>query len=104
MSQSDEVALDATLDEFGILRYANRWVALTPAETTALTLLLQSFGRVVSRTLLSRAVWPDREPTPDRRSIHVLVFRLRKRIEPLGLAIATIRGQGFMLHEGMSNG
>ncbi len=89
---------ELTLDEFGILRHRDTWVALSPVETTVMTLLLQDYGSVVSSPSLARAVWPEEEPRPERRGVHVIIFRLRKRIEPLGVAIATIRGQGFMLH------
>lgn len=89
---------EVTLDDFGILRYRDHWVALTPTEHTVMRLLLDGFGRVVTGEELARAVWPDDEPSPERRGVHVIVCRLRKRLKPLHVAIATIRGRGFMLH------
>jgi DNA-binding response OmpR family regulator len=96
---NDEPALiGVSLDRYGILRYGDRWVALSKAEQAVMSMLLSAFGGVVARDALERSVWPDREPERSRRSIHVVVFRLRKRIAPLGLAISTIRSEGFLMH------
>lgn len=87
-----------SLDKYGVLRCDDLFVALAPAEQTVMRVLLAHFGRVVPREQLNMAMWPDRAPDPTRRQIDVLVYRLRRRIEPIGLAIATIRTQGFLLH------
>jgi DNA-binding response OmpR family regulator len=88
----------ATLDQFGILRAGDRWTALTDRERTVMSMLLDGYGDVVLRADLNQALWPEREPDYEPRTIHVLIHRLRKQIAPLGLAIATIRTHGFMLH------
>lgn len=89
--------VEVSIDEYGILRYADHWVALAPAERTVMAMLLEAFGHVVSRTAICLAVWPDEEPNPRKRTIDVILYRVRKRIEPFGLAVATIRRQGFIL-------
>jgi DNA-binding response OmpR family regulator len=61
-------------------------------------LLLASFGTVVPSAELNEALWPDRDPDYEPRTIHVVIHRLRKQISPLGYAIATIRAHGFLLH------
>lgn len=83
------------LDANGILRYRGQWVALPPLETRMTRLLLSRFGAVVSREALARAGWPD--GVTGRNALDVHVLRLRRRIEPLGLAIRTVRSRGYLL-------
>jgi DNA-binding winged helix-turn-helix (wHTH) protein len=84
-----------TIDEYDLLHRGDRWVALSPSEAAAVTLLLDRYGRVVGRDRLEAAVWPD--ATPPRSLLNQLVIRVRKRIEPLGLEVATVRGRGYLL-------
>ena len=83
------------LDRDGLLRWRDRWVAVSPHEEAALHVLLDRWGRMVPRASLSAAVWPD--GLPSGRALNTLVGRLRKRLEPLGLTIETIRARGFLL-------
>jgi DNA-binding winged helix-turn-helix (wHTH) protein len=83
------------LDPDGLLRRGSRWVALSPHEEEVLRLLLSRWGRMVPRASLVDAVWPDGS-TSDR-ALNTLVGRLRRRLEPLGLTIETIRARGFLL-------
>ena len=87
-----------TLDEFGILRHGDKWVALTHQEQIVMALLLERFDHVVPRAELNAKLWPDRDPAREARTIHVVICRLRKQLVPLGLAVATIRTHGFVLH------
>lgn len=89
---------NVSIDKYGVLRCDDHFVALAPAEQTAMRVLLAHFGRVVPRQQLNAAVWPAKDFDPSRRQIDVLVYRLRRRIGPIGLAITTIRSQGFLLH------
>lgn len=89
---------NVSLDKYGVLRCDDHFVALAPAEQTVMRVLLAQFGSVVPRDELNAAVWPSKDFDPARRQIDVLVYRLRRRIAPIGLAIATIRSQGFLLH------
>jgi DNA-binding response OmpR family regulator len=50
---------------------------------------------VVSRDALARAGWPD--GAPGRNALDVHVLRLRRRLEPLGLVIRTVRSRGYVL-------
>lgn len=84
-----------SLDEDGVLRVDRRWVALPPVEARLTAALLDRFGAVVSREVLAKAGWPD--GAPGRNALDVHVLRLRRRLEPLGLAIRTVRSRGYVL-------
>jgi DNA-binding winged helix-turn-helix (wHTH) protein len=57
--------------------------------------LVRRFGAVVSRDDLVAAGWPGREP--DRNALDVHVLRLRRRLQPVRLAIRTVRSRGYLL-------
>ena len=77
------------LDEDGVLRVGDRWVALPPVEARLTRALLARYGAVVSRDALGRAGWPS--GTPGRNALDVHMLRLRRRLSPLALAIRTVR-------------
>ena len=83
------------LDTDGVLRFRGKWVSLPPLETRMMQALLDRFGAVVSRETLTRAGWPD--GITGRNALDVHVLRLRRRVEPLGLAIRTVRSRGYLL-------
>ncbi|HYF44961.1 MAG TPA: helix-turn-helix domain-containing protein [Acidimicrobiales bacterium] len=83
------------LDEDGVLRADDGWVALPPVESRLAAQLLDRWGAVVSRADLARAGWPA--GAPGRNALDVHVLRLRRRLEPLGLAIRTVRSRGYLL-------
>jgi hypothetical protein len=85
----------AGIDAHGVLRFGGRWVSLPPLETRMMELLLSRFGAVVSREALARAGWPD--GMTGRNALDVHVLRLRRRLEPLGLVIRTVRSRGYLL-------
>lgn len=87
-----------SLDAFGVLRRDESWVALPTLEAKVAARLLADIGDVVPTAALCHAVWPGRDIPPNNRPLSVLVFRLRRRIAPLGITISTIRSHGFMLH------
>lgn len=69
--------------------------ALPPAEARILEVLADPPGRVRSRTVLEQAVWAGRAHGP--RALDSRLFTLRARLVPVGLAIHSIRGRGFLL-------
>ena len=89
------VAAAPELDPDGVLRFGDRWVSLPPVETRLTAALLERFGAVVSRDVLSRAGWP--EGAPGRNALDVHVLRLRRRLTPVSLAIRTVRSRGYLL-------
>lgn len=84
-----------TIDADGVLRYATGWVSIPPVEARLIDALISRFRTVVGRDVLTRAGWPDKEPGRNALDVHVL--RLRRRIEPLGLAVRTVRSRGYLL-------
>jgi two-component system OmpR family response regulator len=90
------------LDDDGVLRVGGAWVSLPPVEARLTGALLARLGAVVSRDALGRAGWPD--GVPGRNALDVHVLRLRRRIQPLGLAIRTVRARGYLLEAASTNG
>jgi len=82
---------------------AGRPVELTVREFELLEFLMRYQGQVVSRETLARDVWKETaRTTPLDNVIDVHIARLRRKIdENQGpKLIHTVRGVGFMLHEG----
>lgn len=83
------------LDADGVIRYGERWAPLPPVEARLTTVLIRRFGAVVSRDELVAAGWPG--GTPGRNALDVHVLRLRRRLEPVRLAIRTVRSRGYLM-------
>ena len=79
------------------LRRAASTVALSPHQATFARLLLAAEGRVVSRAALCGAIWGG-GADPCGRALDDLAYRLRRRVEALGLDVVAARGRGFVLH------
>jgi len=94
-SASNQPCSDVSVDQNGVLRSHGSWVSLPPVEARLLIRLIEEEGQVVSREDLSAAGWPD--GSPGRNALDVRILRLRRRIEPLGLMIRTIRSKGYLL-------
>jgi DNA-binding response OmpR family regulator len=84
-----------TLDVDNVLRVGDRSLILAPIEVRLLREFLKSPGSVISREVLTRAVWPDGEPKSN--SLDVRLVQLRKRLAPLRLSIMTFPKHGYML-------
>lgn len=87
------------LDEDGVIRFGERWAPLPPVEARLTGALVDRFGAVVSRGDLAAAGWPD--GAPGRNALDVHVLRLRRRLEPVRLAIRTVRSRGYLLEPAM---
>jgi DNA-binding response OmpR family regulator len=83
------------LDADGVIRFGDRWAPLPPVEARLTGVLVRRFGAVVSRDDLVAAGWPDGRPGRNALDVHVL--RLRRRLEPVRLAIRTVRSRGYLL-------
>jgi DNA-binding response OmpR family regulator len=83
------------LDDDGVVRMGDGWVALPPVEARLAGALLDRFGAVVGREALARAGWPT--GAPGRNALDVHILRIRRRLGPLGLAIRTVRSRGYLL-------
>lgn len=89
------LTVEPTLDGDGVLRIGAKWAALPPIEARLVGTMLSRFGKVVSRDTLLQRGWPGEEPKRNVLDVHVL--RLRRRLEPLGLSIRTVRKRGYVL-------
>ena len=83
------------LDDDGVLRVGSQWVSLPPVEARLMAALLDRYGAVVSRDALARSGWPS--GAPGRNALDVHMLRLRRRLDPLDLAIRTVRSRGYLL-------
>lgn len=83
------------VDGDGVLRYANQWVALPPVEARLTRPLVERFGTVVGRDILTKVAWPEGAPVRNVLDVHML--RLRRRVAPLGVTITTVRSRGYLL-------
>jgi DNA-binding response OmpR family regulator len=83
------------LDADGVIRYFGRWAPLPPVEARLTDELVRRFGAVVSRDDLVAAGWPG--GSPGRNALDVHVLRLRRRLQPVRLAIRTVRSRGYLL-------
>jgi hypothetical protein len=90
--------LSPRLDDNGRLYVGSRWVALSPIECRLIELMLDKFGSLVRRDALVNAGWPKSEPSRNQLDVHIL--RLRRRLEPMGLRLRTVRSRGYALDHG----
>jgi len=70
-------------------------VPTTTFEYEILEYLVRAAGRIVSRDELTAALY-HRRSSPFDRAIDVHVSRLRKKLGPLGSAVRTVRGAGYL--------
>ncbi len=87
------------LDGFGELSFRGRRVFLSPIDEQLATALVASFDHGVPDAELFDKIWDG----GDASKVRVHISRLRKRIRPLGLEIASIRGFGYRLHVAHAN-
>lgn len=73
-------------------------MALPPREYGVLEALLLQAGRVVSKDNIAQRLAVRSEELADN-AIEVYIHRLRKRLEPLGIGIRTLRGLGYLLEQ-----
>jgi DNA-binding response OmpR family regulator len=83
------------VDDDGLLHHRERWVALSPLEASIARALTARYGAVVGREALSKRAWP--EGAPSRNALDVQMVRFRRRVEPLGLEVRTVRSRGYLL-------
>jgi len=94
-SQPEPDAELPALDEYGLLRYRGHWVAVSSTEERVLRPLLGSWRHLVRSEQLVETVWPTTKVKAN--AIHTVVRRLRRRLQPLGLTVETIRARGFLM-------
>lgn len=79
-----------------LLRRGDEIIDLSPREFAVLEILIHNIGSLVTKekmvSLLSN--W---ETPVSHNALDIVVHRLRKKLEPLGLNLQTIRGLGFIV-------
>jgi DNA-binding winged helix-turn-helix (wHTH) protein len=84
------------LDEDGLLRVGDRWVAIPDAQLPVVALLVDRYGRLVRRETLTAAYVEGGNSGGDS-SIRSLLARVGRRVARLGLELHTVRGRGVLL-------
>ena len=79
-----------------LLSVDEKLVHLTPTEFSALHLLLQNPGRLLTAEDIEAALWPD-DLAPDPERARGIMKKLRIALGEAGEAIVTMRGQGYSL-------
>jgi two-component system, OmpR family, response regulator len=94
------VAGDVELDDDAhIVRLVGNQVALSPTEYRLLRLLLRNQGRVLTRAQILDHVW-DYDFNGESTVVETFISSLRKKLDPSGRLITTIRGVGYRLDGG----
>lgn len=79
------------------LRVNGEYLALSVRELSVLEMLMTRAGRVVTKRQIvnSLSAW---DADFSENAVEVYVYRLRKRLEGLGVSIQTVRGFGYLLN------
>jgi len=83
------------VDRNHIVHFGGTSIVLSPAQAVLVSELLERPGQVVDRTHLEAMLWPDGAPGP--KALDGVVFRVRRRLQGLGLVIRSTHGRGFSL-------
>lgn len=83
------------IDPCGVLRFAERFVAVPPSDACLLECLIREFGAVVARSTLEECA-PNQPAGASHNALDLRIMRLRRRIRPLDLVIHRVRG-GYLL-------
>jgi two-component system OmpR family response regulator len=83
------------VDRHGRLVFRRSWVQLSPIEERLAVLLVEAREAVVPEERLLHAGWPGGRPSSNALRVHL--HRLRRRVEPLGLEIRSVRSDGWIL-------
>lgn len=84
------------LDEDGLLRLGDQWVAIPDAQLAVVALLVERYGRVV-RTEALTAAYVGAGHSGRQEAIRSLLCRVSKRVSLLGLQLHTVYRRGVML-------
>lgn len=76
-----------------VLRFRDQSIPLSARASRVAGVLVESFGEPVSRETLQTALGPAQT----RAALDLQIMHLRRRLEPLGLQILTVRGTGYLL-------
>jgi hypothetical protein len=84
------------LDPYGILRFGDRSITVSPSQIDLLDCLIRRFGSLVPRAALLQCL-PSRPGAFSRNALDLHIMRLRRRIQPVDLVIRTVYRRGYLL-------
>jgi DNA-binding response OmpR family regulator len=90
----------AVVDSHGRLVFRQAWVQLSPIHERLTRRLLAAQEGVVAEPDLLEEGWPGGDPSSNALRVHL--HRLRRDIEPLGLEIRGVRGEGWVMQRARS--
>jgi two-component system OmpR family response regulator len=73
-------------------------IELSARELAVVELLLLKAGRVVTKQQISEHLYGWEEMS-NSNAVEVFVYRLRRKLEPAGVDVRTIRGMGYMIEK-----
>jgi two-component system OmpR family response regulator len=76
----------------------DRPLELSARELAVIEVLLLKAGRVVTKQQITERLYGWEEASSSN-AVEVFVYRLRRKLEPLGLDIRTIRGMGYLVEK-----
>jgi two-component system OmpR family response regulator len=86
------------LDVAGRRLYCNgQPLELSARELAVVELLLMREGRVVTKQQIAEHLYGWEESTSN--AVEVFIYRLRKKLEPSGVDVRTIRGMGYLIEK-----
>ncbi len=79
-----------------VLRKGEELIELSPREYAVLEILIHNIGSLVTKQKLA-SLLSDWDASVTYNAIDIVIHRLRKKLEPFGLKLQTIRGLGFLV-------
>ena len=86
-------------DDAHLVRLGDDEVGLSPTEYRLLRFLMRNQGRVLTRAQILDHVW-DYDFDGESTVVETFVSSLRKKLDPGGQLITTVRGVGYRLDGG----
>ncbi len=80
----------------GAIHHGFKVLDLTPRELRMMRSLMERTGRAVAKEQLFEVVFPG-EPDVQYEAIEVVAYRLRKKLDGIGVTLVTLRGLGYLL-------
>ncbi len=82
--------------ESGAFYFKGRALELSPRESAMLVPLYERLGHAIAKERLLERIFADVTDV-QADAVEVLAYRLRKKLQPTGLVLVTLRGLGYLL-------
>ncbi len=86
---------DLRVDPAGIVLRGSRYALLTQLEFSVFEGLRQASHRHVSKEQLLAGIYLHEQDEAEIKIVDVVICKLRKKLKPLGVEIATVWGRGY---------